>query len=149
MHQLNQALAGVAKFYLQQSCHMSNNFCEIMFNRKRYEALPDDLKIMLKYVNLVAGADMEWKSMRRMSQDYIELQTKQKITAYRTPKPILDAQLKAWDAVIKRRQADNPLFAKVIASQREWAKRVMYWHNDVQVYRRAGCAHHFGKGRLA
>ena len=139
----------VAKFYLQQSYHMSNNFCEMMFNRKKYEALPDDLKIVLKYVSHAASADMEWKSMHRMSQDYIELQTKQKVKAYRTPRPILDAQLKAWDAVIKRRSAENPLFAKVIESQKAWAKRVMYWHNDVQVDQRAAYAHHFGKGPLA
>ena len=139
----------VAKFYLQQSYHMSNNFCEMMINRKKYEALPDDLKVILRYVSQAASADMEWKSMHRMSQDYIELQTKQKVQAYRTPRPILDAQLKAWDAVIKRRSAENTLFAKVVASQMAWAKRVMYWHNDIQVNQQAAYAHYFSKGPLA
>ena len=139
----------VAKYYLQQSYHMSNNFCEMMINRKKYEALPDDLKVILRYVSQAASADMEWKSMHRMSQDYIELQTKQKVQAYRTPRPILDAQLKAWDAVIKRRSAENPLFAKVVASQMAWAKRVMYWKNDIQVNQQVAYAHYFGKGPLA
>ena len=136
----------VAKYYLQQSYHMSNNFCEMMINRKKYDALPDELKTIMKYVSHAASADMEWKSMHRMSQDYIELQTKQGVKAYTTPKPILDAQLKAWDRVIARRSAENPLFAKVIASQKAWAKRVMYWHNDIQVDRKVAYAHHFGKG---
>ena len=139
----------VAKYYLQQSYHMSNNFCEMMINRKKYEALPDELKVILRYVSQAASADMEWKSMHRMSQDYIELQTKQKVQAYRTPRPILDAQLKAWDAVIKRRSAENPLFAKVVASQMAWAKRVMYWKNDIQVNQQVAYAHYFGKGPLA
>ena len=56
---------------------------------------------------------MMWKSMHRMSQDFIELQTKHKVSAYRTPSAILDAQLKAWDGVIAKRSAENPLFVKV------------------------------------
>lgn len=138
----------VAKFYLQQSYHMSNNFCEVMVNRKKYDALPEDLKVILRYASHAASADASWKSMHRMSQDYIELQTVRKINAYRTPKAILDAQLKAWDAVVKKRAAENPLFAKVVDSQKAWAKRVMYWHNSVQVDQRAGYAHHFGKGPI-
>jgi TRAP-type mannitol/chloroaromatic compound transport system substrate-binding protein len=139
----------VAKFYLQQSYHMANNFCEVMINRKKYEALPEELKIVLKLASQAASADMSWKAMHRMSQDYLELQKNQKVKAYKTPKPILDAQLKAWNAVIKKRGAENPLFAKVIASQMAWARRVVYWHNEVQVSQSAAYAHYFGKGPVA
>ena len=125
---------------------MSNNFCEMMINKKKYDALPEEMKIIMKHVSHAASADMEWKSMHRMSQDYIELQTKQGVKAYITPRPILDAQLKAWDKVIAKRSGENPLFAKVIASQKAWAKRVMYWKNDIQVDRKVAYAHHFGKG---
>jgi TRAP-type mannitol/chloroaromatic compound transport system substrate-binding protein len=136
----------VAKFYLQQSYHMANNFCEVMINRKKYEALPEELKTILRLAAQAASADMSWKAMHRMSQDYLELQKNQKVRAYRTPKPILDAQLRAWNAVIKKRSAENPLFAKVIQSQMAWARRVMYWHNEVQVSQSAAYAHYFGKG---
>jgi TRAP-type mannitol/chloroaromatic compound transport system substrate-binding protein len=139
----------VAKFYLQQSYHMANNFCEVMINRKKYEALPEELKIVLRLASQAASADMSWKAMHRMSQDYLELQKNQKVKAYKTPKPILDAQLKAWNAVIKKRGAENPLFAKVVASQMAWAKRVVYWHNEVQVSQAAAYAHYFGKGPVA
>jgi TRAP-type mannitol/chloroaromatic compound transport system substrate-binding protein len=139
----------VAKYYLQQSYHMSNNFCEVMINKKKYDALPDDLKAVLRLASHAASADMQWKSMHRMSQDFLELQTSQKVKTYRTPRPILDAQLKAWDKVIAKYSAENPLFAKVVASQRAWATRVMYWHNEVQVDQRAAYAHYFGKGPIA
>ena len=135
----------VAKYYLQQSYHMANNVCEVMINRKKYEALPDELKTVLKLSAQAASADMTWKAMHRMSQDYLELQKNQKVVAYKTPRPILDAQLKAWNAVIKKRSAENPLFAKVVQSQMEWAKRVVYWHNEVQVSQLAAYAHYFGK----
>ncbi len=138
----------VAKFYLQQSYHMANNFCEVMFNRDRHDALPAEVKAILKHVPHAAHSDMMWKSMHRMSQDFIELQTKHKVKIYRTPKPILDAQLKAWDTVIAKRSTDNPLFVKVIESQKAWARRVMYWHNNVQVSQAAAYAHYFPKGPL-
>ena len=44
---------------------------------------------------------------------------------------------------------DNPLFAKVVESQKAWAKRVMFWHNEVQVDQRVAYAHYFGKGPAA
>jgi len=138
----------VAKFYLQQSYHMANNFTEVMFNKAKHDALPEEVKAILKYVPHAAHSDMMWKSMHRMSQDFLELQTQGKVKAYRTPKPILDAQLKAWDSVIAKRSADNPLFAKVIASQKAWARRVMFWHNNVQVNQANAYAHYFPKGPL-
>lgn len=74
------------------------------------------------------------------------MQTKHKVKVYRTPKEILDAQLKAWGTVISKRSADNPLFTKVIESQKAWAQRVMYWHNTVQVNQAAAYGHYFPKG---
>jgi TRAP-type mannitol/chloroaromatic compound transport system substrate-binding protein len=138
----------VAKYYLQQSYHMANNVCEVMFNRAKYDSLSPTIKKALALANHAASADLMWKSMDRMSKDLIELQTKQKVNVYRTPRPILDAQLKAWDAVIAKRSAENPLFAKVVESQKAWARRVMHWHNTVQVDERAAYTHYFGKGPL-
>ncbi len=136
----------VAKYYLQQSYHMSNNFCEVMVNKRKYDALSDELKAILRFASHAASADMQWKSMNRMSQDFLELRSNQKVNTYRTPKAILDAQLKAWEKVIAKFSADNPLFAKVVESQKAWAKRVMFWHNEVQVDQRVAYAHWFGKG---
>jgi len=132
--------------YLQQSYHMSNNFTEVLFNKAKHDGLPEEIKAILKYVPHAVHSDMSWKSMHRMSQDFLDVQTKDKVKVYRTPKPILDAQLKAWDAVIAKRSAENPLFAKIVASQKAWAKRVMYWHNEVQVDQRSAYTHWFGKG---
>jgi len=121
----------------------------VMFNKKKYDALPAEIKVILDHAAKAASADMHWRSMHRMSQDYIDLQKIDKVQAYRAPRSILEAQLKAWDTVIAKRSAENPLFAKVIESQKAWARRVMYWHNDVQVDQRMAYAHWFGKGPMA
>ncbi|MEX0732195.1 MAG: TRAP transporter substrate-binding protein [Aquisalimonadaceae bacterium] len=136
----------VAKFYIQHSYHMANNVCEVMINRRRYDALSDELKLILKHAAHAASADMHWKNMHRMSQDYIELQKDQGVTTYRTPQPILDAQLQAWNAVIEKHSAENPLFAKVVKSQMDWARRVVYWQNEVSPSKTDAYTHYFGKG---
>ena len=47
-----------------------------------------------------------------------------------TPRPVLDAQLQAWDRVIQKLEADNsspangPFFKKICDSQRDWCRRV-------------------------
>jgi TRAP-type mannitol/chloroaromatic compound transport system substrate-binding protein len=136
----------VASFYFQQSYHMANNVCEIMINRRRYDALPAELKTVLKHAAHAASADMQWKSMHRMSQDYLELQAEGKVKVQRTPEAILQAQLRAWNAVIERRAAENALFAKVVESQRAWARRVVHWHNEVTPSKELAFAHYFGSG---
>jgi hypothetical protein len=37
----------------------------------------------------------------------------------------------------------------VVASQKAWARRVIFWHNDIQVDQKAAYAHYFGKGPIA
>jgi len=42
-----------------------------------------------------------------------------------TPKEVLVEILKAWDKVAERYVAKDPVFAKVYASQKEWAKNMV------------------------
>jgi TRAP-type mannitol/chloroaromatic compound transport system substrate-binding protein len=135
----------VAKFYLQQSYHMSNNFCEILINKTKFDSFPNEIKQILQNVSDAATSEMVYKSMDRMSADLNELQTKQKVKAYITPKSILDAQLKAWDRVIEKRSKDNLLFEKIVNSQKNWSKRVAYWYNVIQVDRKIAYNHYFSK----
>jgi TRAP-type mannitol/chloroaromatic compound transport system substrate-binding protein len=139
----------VAKFYYQRSFHMANNVFELMVNAKRYESLPAELKTVLKVAADACSAEMSWKAMDRMSTDYIELQTRQGVRAIKTPPAILDAQLKAWDGVVQKFSGDNPLFAKVVEAQRAWARRVVYWSDEVTVNSEMAYRHFFPKGPVA
>lgn len=47
--------------------------------------------------------------------------------------------------MIEKRAAENALFAKVVESQRMWARRVVGWSNAVQVDPRPAYAHYFGQ----
>ncbi len=139
----------VAKFYYQRSFHMANNVFELMVNSKRFEALPAELKSVMRVAADACSAEMSWKAMDRMSTDYIELQTKQGVRAIKTPPAILDAQLKAWDGVVQKFSGDNPLFAKVVDSQRTWARRVVFWADEVTVNSEMAYRHFFPRGPVA
>ena len=136
----------VAKFYYQQSYHMANNVFEILINKPKYEALSAELKQAIKLAGHAASSEVQWKSMDRMSTDLIEMQRQQKVRVIRTPQSILTAQLAAWDKVIERRAAENPLFVKIIDSQKAWARRVVYWDDTVTVSARVAYNHYFKDG---
>lgn len=122
----------VVKNCMLQSFHQSGEQFEILFNKTKYDALPADLKSVVDYAVQAASADMSWKAIHRNSQDYIELK-KAKINFYKTPDAVLKAQLDAWDKVIAAKAAENPLFKKVLDSQKAFAERAGQWQNDYMV----------------
>src|SRR6478735_4895090 len=107
----------VVKNCMLQSFHQSTEQFEILFNKGKYDALPQELKSIIDYAVQAASADMSWKAIDRNSKDYEEMK-KQGVKFYKTPDAILRAQLEAWDKVIVKKSEDNPLFSKVLASQK-------------------------------
>jgi TRAP-type mannitol/chloroaromatic compound transport system substrate-binding protein len=113
----------VAKNYYLASFHQSQETFEIIFNRKKFEALSDEHKAILKYASEAASADMSWKAQDRYSADLIALQKEHGVKVHRTPNEIMKAQLEAWDKVLPKFM-DDPFFARVVESQKAWMKRV-------------------------
>ncbi|WP_333707880.1 TRAP transporter substrate-binding protein [Tepidimonas ignava] len=116
----------VVKHCMLQSFHQSGEQFEILFNKGKYDALPAELKSIIDYAVQAASADFSWKAAHRNSQDYIELK-KAGVKFYKTPDAILRAQLAAWDKVIAKKSAENPMFKKVLDSQRAFAERAGGW----------------------
>lgn len=114
----------VSKVYMLQSYHQAAEMFEILFNKTKYDALPAEQKQILKYAAEAASADMSWKALDRYSKDLAEMQTKDKVRVFRTPRAVQEAQLKAWDVVLKA-QNEEAFFAKVIKSQQDWVRRTV------------------------
>ena len=132
-----------------QSYHQSAETFEIMFNKTKYDALPEKMKAIIAGATEAASAEMSWKAIDRYSKDYIELQTKDNVKFYKTPDSILQDQLKLWDAILEKKSAENPLFKEVAESQRAFAERAVKWDQDVYVSRRMAVAHFFGAKKKA
>jgi TRAP-type mannitol/chloroaromatic compound transport system substrate-binding protein len=135
----------VVKNCMLQSFHQSTEQFEILFNKGKYDALPGELKAIIDYAVQAASADMSWKAIDRNSKDYVELKTKDNVKFYKTPDPILRAQLAAWDKVIAKKSAENPLFKKVLDSQREYAQRAGQWQADYTVDFKMAWNHYFAR----
>ena len=90
---------------------------------------------------------MSWKAIDRYSKDYIEMQTKDKVRFYQTPRSVLQKQLEAYDAAAAKKAGDNPLFKEIADSQRAFAARAVKWELDTVVERRMAYTHYFGGKR--
>jgi TRAP-type mannitol/chloroaromatic compound transport system substrate-binding protein len=134
----------VVKNCMLQSFHQSGEQFEILFNKGKYNGLAAEQKAIIDYAVQAASADMSWKAIDRNSQDYIELK-KAGVKFYKTPDAILKAQLESWDKIIAKKGGENPLFKKVIDSQKAYAQRASAWQNDYMVDFKMAYNHYFGR----
>ena len=49
------------------------------------------------------------------------------VNVYRTASSIMSAQLESWDKVLKKLNAADPFFKKVVDSQKAWSERVAFY----------------------
>jgi TRAP-type mannitol/chloroaromatic compound transport system substrate-binding protein len=136
--------ADVSKVCMLQSYHQNAEQFEILFNKDKYNGLPEKLKAIIFNAVEAASSDMWWKSIDRYSKDYIELQTKDKVKFYKTPDAILQKELEIFDQIVAKKSAENPLFKEIIESQIAFAKRAVAWDMDTNVGRRMAYNHYFG-----
>jgi TRAP-type mannitol/chloroaromatic compound transport system substrate-binding protein len=132
----------VAKYYMMGSHHQATEYFEIMINRTKYNALPKELQAVLQYSAEAVSSANEWKAMDYYSKDLQELITKDKVNVVRTPKDVFDAQIKAWDGLIAD-LAKDPFMKKVMDSQKEWVRRVVYYGMNNSTDYRGAFEHHF------
>ncbi len=135
----------VSKVCMLQSYHQNGEQFEIMFNKTKYDALPEKMKAIIAYAVEAASADMSWKAINRYSQDYIELQTKDKVKFYKTPDSVLQKQLEIFDQVNAKKSAENPMWKEISESQKNYAERAVRWDLDTVVGRRMAYNWYFGK----
>ncbi|HYC48689.1 MAG TPA: TRAP transporter substrate-binding protein [Burkholderiales bacterium] len=136
-------LPQAASVCMLQSYHENAEPLELLFNKPKYEALPVQIKAVVANAVEAASADMSWKAVDRYSTDYSEMRRGRAVVFYKTPRAVLERQLRAWDALAKRKASENPLFAEILESQRQFAARAVRWDLDTNVDRRVAYLHYF------
>jgi len=132
----------VSKVCMLRSFHQCSEQFEILFNKKRYDALNPRLRALIANAVEASSADMSMKAIDRYAKDYLALQ-QQGVKFYATPNSVLQAQLKVWDEIVARKERENPMFKKVNDSMRAFAQRSTRWQNDTNVEYRMASAHYF------
>ena len=136
--------ADVSKICMLQSYHQNSEQLEISFNKDKLRGLPPKMQAIIENAVEAASQDMQWKAIDRNSQDYITLQTTDKVRFFKTPDAILAKQLELYDEITKKYIASNPLFKEIIASQLAFAKRTTRWEQDYITNRKMAFDHYFG-----
>jgi TRAP-type mannitol/chloroaromatic compound transport system substrate-binding protein len=119
---LQLGLPDVAKFYLMGSHHRPAGALEIVFNKGKHDALPAEVRSILRHAALAASTSQLGMAYARYPKDLDEI-GKRGVHVVRTGEGVLRAQLAAWDKVIAE-NSKEPFFAKVIASQKSWVRRI-------------------------
>jgi TRAP-type mannitol/chloroaromatic compound transport system substrate-binding protein len=133
----------VSKVFMVQSHHQQAESFEIIFNKTKFDALPPELKSILRNAAFAATADQYAMAHDRYSKD-LEAIKARGVQVIRTPDSVLNAQLQAWDKVLAA-QSQEPFFKKVIDSQKAWVKRTSaYTHvNNLDSNALAAAYKHF------
>src|SRR5215813_1783524 len=138
--------ADVSKICMLQSYHQNSEQLEISFNKTKFKGLPPKLQAIIEGAVEACSQDMQWKAIDRNSQDYITLQTQDKVKFYRTPDSVLKSQLELYDEVARKYVTSNPMFKEIIESQLAFAKRATQWELDYITNRKMAHDHYFGPG---
>lgn len=117
----------VSKDYMLGSYHQAAEFFEILFNKRKFESLPAEMKAILEYGAEAASTANYGLALDRYSKDLQGLMKEDGVKVHRTPKSVMAAQLQAWDKVLEKLNQD-PFFKKVVDSQKAWGERVGYYY---------------------
>ncbi len=118
----------VAKYYSMGSFHQAQEFFEIIWNKTKYDALPADLKAILKYAAEAASTASTALAHANYSKDLQELIVKHKVRVSRTTQDIYKGQLAAWDKVTPKLEKEVDMFKEINDSFKAWSKRVGFYH---------------------
>tara|TARA_B110000503_G_scaffold64190_1_gene101246 strand:+ start:1284 stop:2456 length:1173 start_codon:yes stop_codon:yes gene_type:complete len=133
----------VSKDYHLASFHQSQEFFEVSFNGDKYNSLAPELQAILKYASEAENSNFYWNNTKRYADDLNTLRDEQGVNVHRTPDNVMTAQLAAWDIVVDRISSEDPFFARVIESQKVYAKNVMGYLNLNQPDYKLAYDHYF------
>jgi TRAP-type mannitol/chloroaromatic compound transport system substrate-binding protein len=119
---LQIGLPSVARTYVLGSNHRAASALEITFNKSKFDAQPAEIRSILRHAALSASTGQLAMAYSRYPTDLDEIRHGG-VAVIRVGENMLAAQLAAWDKVIAE-HSKEPFFAKVIASQKAWVRKL-------------------------
>jgi TRAP-type mannitol/chloroaromatic compound transport system substrate-binding protein len=123
----------VCKYYYAPGTANPAGLTEFLLNKDVWDKLPADLKAIID----VATRDFLMRQYVHMVNQNVAdlelLKTKYGVKVMETPKEVLLAILKAWDKVAAKYSKENPFFAKVYNSQKDYAKKIVQFRRGFHI----------------
>jgi TRAP-type mannitol/chloroaromatic compound transport system substrate-binding protein len=124
-HDIIMGFQNVTKYYYMPDLRQPASYQEVAINKAKWDALPADLKAIVKYACMAEIIRMTAYSVDLDSKAAEDLEKKHGVQIRRTPDEVLKAQVVAIDKVYEVEAQKNPFFAKVLKSQKEFAQRAV------------------------
>jgi TRAP-type mannitol/chloroaromatic compound transport system substrate-binding protein len=127
LHDLRLGLYKAAKYYYYPGWHEPGTCLEVIFNKKIYDGLPADLKVILDAVametNLWSLSEFEAQNGAALE----ELITKHKVELLRFPDDVIENLRKLTAEVLEEEAAKDPMSKKVHEAFKKFKKTVGVW----------------------
>ena len=125
-------LPDVRQICMTQSYHQPSEILVVDLNKTKFDSMPKDLQSIMKWSLIAAASDGEWVMEDLNSKDFKTLVDKG-IKFIPSPQSVKEAQLNAWDNIIKTESANNPDFTAILKSQKAWAERIFNWSAAIDI----------------
>jgi len=120
----------ICKYVMLPGIHQPSSQTEILVNKKAYEALPDDLKLILEY-SLYASRLKEWLWMESENIKAVDFFKEKGIEIISMDPEEVQTMVKWAHDYLDEMAAKDEFFAKVWNSQKAWGKK---WYPYVKTY---------------
>ncbi len=142
---MSVGFADVRKFYHMPGIHQPTGIMELIINKKKWDSLPADLKAIVENACQAMALKFTLMMIDQNSKDLKTLVEKKGVTIVETPRDILQEVLVAWDKVAEKYVKENAFFAKVYASQKAWAERIVPYRVVAHPPYDLAAEHYWGK----
>ena len=116
-----------AKYYYWPGWHEPGTVLELIVNRKEYEALPEDLRNIVKYATQAAYNDMLSEFSARNNAALVELVEKHKVVLKRFPDKVLRRMGELSEEVVSQIAQKDPASRKIYESFHNFRRQSVGW----------------------
>ncbi len=117
----------IAPFYYT-GWHEPATELQFLINKKSFDKLPAEYKAMLEVAMKAVSTDMFFENFADSAEAWKQMKTEFPDIKVKTfPKPVLQAMKKAADELYDSYAAKDPMFNKVLASQRDYMEKARAW----------------------
>ena len=135
----------VAKYLVMPSTRQPLTGNEFLINRKKWDALPADLKAIVRNALLAQIPIAIATDYSEAATVFHDLGPKYGVQVITTPRDVLEAEIKATEKVFEVQAQKNPSFARILKHQREFAAKVATYTDRIRPPYSSVVKHHFGK----
>ncbi len=126
---MSLGLHEVAKYYYYPGWHEPGPTLELLVNKDAFEALPEDLQMMVEVAARFANQDMLDEYTARNNAAYIDLQENSDVEIRKLPDDVIRALHRASDEYLKDIAEQDEMAKKVYTSWKAYADGVKNYHH--------------------